>query len=425
MHLNPEIRRLLEGLNHPSLPGIDLSLARMQQLLEALGRPHETLPPVIHLAGTNGKGSTHAFLRAIYKAAGYKVHAYTSPHLVRFNERILLRNEEISDAALLPILTRVAEVARRIPVTFFEATTAAAFLAFAESRADIVLLETGLGGRLDATNVVARPALTILTPIDYDHMEFLGNSLEAIATEKAGILKPHVGCAVGVQLPQVLEVVQEKSDQLKAPLTVYGRDWQCHNTESGWVLLHRGHTYALPAPNLLGPHQYHNAALACVAALEGPLELPAKALSEGVQKALWPARLQQLSHGPLVDSWRKRGPVLLDGAHNESAARVLAGYMVNHTPITLVCGMMQRKDVASFLAPLVPYVSGLIAVPIPGEECHPPETIASVARALGVPQVDTAATPQDLAAALAAYPHGMLVIAGSLFLAGEVLKNHG
>ena len=192
MHLNPAIATLLDGLNNPSLPGIDLSLTRMVQLLAALGNPEKQLPPVIHLAGTNGKGSTLAFLKAIYEAAGYRVHAYSSPHLVRFNERIVLAGQEISDDYLLQLLERITEVAKDIPVTFFEATTAAAFLAFAEHSADVVLLETGLGGRLDATNVVARPIAAIITPIDYDHMEFLGETLGAIAAEKAGIIKDGV-----------------------------------------------------------------------------------------------------------------------------------------------------------------------------------------------------------------------------------------
>ena len=424
MHLNSSIAALLAGLNNPSLPGIDLSLERMVQLLAALGNPQEKLPPVIHFAGTNGKGSTLAFLRAIYTATGARVHAYTSPHLVRFNERITLAGHEISDDALLALLPRIARVAQSIPVTFFEATTAAAFLSFAETPADMLLLETGLGGRLDATNVVAHPALTIITPINYDHTEFLGDSLTAIAREKAGILKPGVPCITGAQPAEALDVLRTIAAQIGAPLMVHGEDWHFEKTTETLHLTTAEETWEIPLPPLLGPHQYHNAALAAAAARTLGIALPA--IARGIAAAHWPARLQPLSHGPLVDAWGNRGRVILDGAHNASAASAVADWIATTgTPVTLICGMMRRKDASAFFAPLAAHIRRAITVPIPGEDCYAPAVLAEHARASGIANVTACDRLADTSAHLATDAPGTLLIAGSLFLAGELLKNHG
>lgn len=427
MHDHPRISDLIQALNNPSLPGIDLSLDRMWLLLKALGNPQQKLPPVIHLAGTNGKGSTQAFLRAIYQAAGYRVHSYTSPHLMRFNERIVIAGSEVSDDYLLDLLTRVKNAAQTIPVTFFEATTAAAFLAFAEHSADLLILETGMGGRLDATNVVEAPLATIITPIGLDHTEFLGDTLADIAREKAGIMKCGVPCFVGEQAAEALEVIKRTARRLEVPLRLHGREWSYEITPEGFIVHAGADQLSLSAPALPGVHQYHNAALAAVVAytLAGP-KLQAEHIVRGIATAQWPARLQRLTHGPLVDAWGSRGDVFLDGGHNAHAAEQLATWMAAQArPITLILGMMARKDVASFVAPMASWVSECVAVPVHGGECYPPEALVAAARAAGIADVRAASNLTEAEKMLTQDAPGTLLIAGSLFLAGEVLKNHG
>jgi dihydrofolate synthase/folylpolyglutamate synthase len=427
MHENPAIAALLNGLNNPSLPAIDLSLTRMQQLLAALGNPEHKLPPVIHLAGTNGKGSTQAFLRAIYQAAGYRVHAYTSPHLVRFNERMVIAGQEVSDDYLLQLLQRVSDAAHTIPVTFFEATTAASFLAFSQHSADVLLLETGLGGRLDATNLVAKPIATIITPIDYDHMEFLGNSLSEIAGEKAGIMKADAPCFAGAQKPEAREVLKRTARKVECALHLHDFDWNYEANSKGLRVHSGANAWDLPLPSLAGAHQLHNAALASVVAMNLPqLPITPEALAKGIASATWPARLQKLKHGPLVDAWAACGDVYLDGGHNTSAAETLRAWMeARKSPVTLVWGMMKRKDAHAFLQPLLPYLARVIAVPIEGNESYPPHALADIAREMGVNDVHTAASLADATQLLAPAANATLLVAGSLFLAGEVLKNHG
>ncbi len=427
MHENPVIAALLNGLNNPSLPSIDLSLARMQQLLATLGNPEKKLPPVIHLAGTNGKGSTLAFLKSIYQAAGYRVHAYTSPHLVRFNERIVIAGQEVSDDYLHQLLEQVSEAAKTIPVTFFEATTAAAFLAFAEHKAGVVLLETGLGGRLDATNVVAKPIATIITPIDYDHMEFLGGTLGDIAGEKAGIMKVGAPCFAGAQKPEAREVLKRAARKAECELYLHDFDWNYEAASKGLRVRSGADAWDLPQPSLVGAHQLHNAALASVVAMNLPqLSVSIEALAKGISTATWPARLQKLVHGPLVDSWGARGEVFLDGGHNPHAAGMLCRWMKEQgQPITLILGMMKRKDAQGFLQPLAPHLARVITVPIEGNDSYAPEDLAQAVRACGIGEVYAATSLADAAHHFPPAAKATLLIAGSLFLAGEVLKNHG
>ncbi|MFZ4540359.1 MAG: bifunctional folylpolyglutamate synthase/dihydrofolate synthase [Rickettsiales bacterium] len=424
MHLNPSIAALLNGLNNLSLPGIDLSLVRMRELMKALGNPEKKIPPVIHLAGTNGKGSTLAFLRDIYQVTGYRVHAYTSPHLVSFNERITIAGHEVSDDYLLDLLQRITDAAKTIPATFFEATTAAAFLAFSENSADMVLLETGLGGRLDATNVVERPIATIITPVDYDHMEFLGNTLGDIAAEKAGIMKYGAPCFMGSQKPEAREVLKRAARTAGCELIQFGREWDYTANEKTIDVLFGTSSWNLSHPALPGAHQFHNAALASVVALSLP-QLPVTL--DGVTKAIaathWPARLQRLTHGPLVDVWN--GEVYLDGGHNPGAAEALRSWLDERAePVTLLCGMMKRKDVQGFLKPIAAKISRFIAVPIEGNDSFAPEQLAATAQAAGIVDVRTSRSLMDATATLQTAAKGTLLIAGSLFLAGEVLKNH-
>jgi len=427
MHENPIIAALLSGLNNPSLPGVDLSLVRMRKLMKALGNPQNKIPPVIHLAGTNGKGSTQAFLRAIYEAAGYRVHAYISPHLVRFNERIIIVGQPVNNAYLQQLLERVNDAAKTIPVTFFEATTAVAFLAFTEHAADVVLLETGMGGRLDATNIVAKPIATIITPIDYDHMEFLGSSLSEIAIEKAGIIKAGAPCFAGAQKPEAREVLKRAARKADCDLALHDFDWNFEVVQSGLRVRSGAKMWDVPLPSLVGVHQFHNAALASVVAHALP-QLPVTVVHivKGITTTTWPARLQKLEHGPLVDAWGARGNVMLDGGHNPSAAEILRVWMEGQpSPVTLILGMMKRKDARAFLQSLAPQLAAVIAVPIEGNESYAPEDLADVARALGIPKFRAA---RSLSHALDDVPtaaNGTLLIAGSLFLAGQVLKNHG
>ena len=426
MHVNPQINALL----HSMLPGarIDLSRGRMERFLAALGNPQNKLPPVIHLAGTNGKGSTQAFLRAIYEAAGYRVHAYTSPHLVRFNERIVITGKEITDAQLLPLLERVKQASASVPVTFFEVTTAAAFLAFAEHEADVVLLETGLGGRLDATNMVAHPMATVITPVDFDHMEFLGDTLEKIAGEKAGIIKSGSICIAGAQPEEALSAITHIAAEKQAPLIAHGVDWRYASSASAIGVVCGEQSWSLPLPSLAGEHQHHNAALASVVAqqCQKHLAVTDTAIREGIGHARWPGRLQRLSKGPLVEAWGARGDVYLDGGHNASAAQALAEWMaLHHQPITLVWGMMARKDAAAFLNHFSPHIARVIAVPVEGEgAAHTPDSLAAIATAAGIKETAACDDIHHVPNHLTGEAKGTLLIAGSLFLAGEILKTH-
>lgn len=416
MHVNPQIAALLEGLNHPSLPGIELSLGRMQALLALLGNPQEKLPPTVHVAGTNGKGSTIAFMRAMLEAQGKRVHVYTSPHLLRFNERIVLAGQEIADAALLDYLARVNRAVAEQPVTFFEATTAAAFLAFSEHAADILLLEVGMGGRLDATNLVT-PIASVITPIGRDHEEYLGAGLARIAAEKAGIMKEGVPCLLGAQAPEALAVLEthaaatgttllrcgEEWSYRKHPFTVSVGPWECVLTD----------------PALAGEHQYHNAALAAAVVHTIGVEVT----TDAPRLAQWPARLQQLTQGPLVAQWGS--PLWLDGAHNPHAAQALAQWAQQQPrPLAFVCGLMARKEASAFFALLAPLDAVLVTIPIPGHaDAQAADILAAQAREAGC----NAQSGPDASAALsllARYRPATVVIAGSLYLAGEILKTH-
>lgn len=406
MHVNPQIFTLLSGLNNPSLPGIELSLGRMEALLAALGNPQKKLPPVIHIAGTNGKGSTLAMLRAMYEAAGYRVHAYTSPHLVAFNERIVLAGAEINDEDLLQYLQRVHAAAQKHPVTFFEATTAVALLVFAERPANLLLLEVGLGGRLDATNLAENKVMTVITPIAIDHSEFLGNSVDKIAAEKAGILRKGVPCVTAPQSPEVMDVLIKIAGEVGATL---------FQAQPG----------ASRALGLSGPHQQMNAAVAVEVAtlLAERFPLTKAQLSQGLAHATWPARLQVLTRGPLVEWWGDRGKVVLDGGHNAHAAAAMAAWLrEGNQPAVMMCGMMKRKDAAAFFEPLRGHVERFGCIAVPGApDSYAAEELAALAGPTGF-----AATDADVAIAqLAAVGKATLLIAGSLYLAGEILKNHG
>jgi dihydrofolate synthase / folylpolyglutamate synthase len=412
---------------HPKL--IDLSLGRIEGLLAALGNPHEKLPPVIHVAGTNGKGSVVATLRACLEAAGYRVHAYISPHLVRFHERIRLAGELIAEDRLIELLEECERANRGAPITYFEITTAAAFLAFARTSADIVLLETGLGGRLDATNVIDHPAATAITPISLDHQAFLGDTIAAIAGEKAGILKTGSPAIVGPQLPEAAAVFEAHAVEVGAPLFRFGREWRCEASGDGMHYEGPRWQLDLPLPSLLGAHQIANsgAAIACLEQLAG-FRLTRDMIADGLGHIAWPARLQRLTHGPLVEMLPDDWELWLDGGHNPGAGEVLAAAVSNWSdrPFYLVTGMLNTKNAAGFLAPLARHARALYAVTIPGEENPlPSAAIAAAARSVGLPAHESPSTAAALASITADSPPARILICGSLHLAGTVLAGNG
>ncbi len=404
------IAALLERLHglHPRL--IDLSLDRLLRLLADLDHPERQLPPVVHVAGTNGKGSTCAFVRAIAETAGLRVHVYTSPHLVRFNERIRIAGRLVTDQALADMFEQIEQVNAGAPITVFEVITAAALALFAATPADLCVLEVGLGGRGDATNVVA-PAACAITSISLDHREMLGETLSLIAAEKAGIMKPGVPTVTGRQPPEVLPVLDAAG-----PVLARDRDWTLTPTGSGLRYADRDETLDLPVPALPGTHQHDNAGIA-VAALRAAL--PGLRDFTGLVRASWPGRLQHL-HGRLA----ARAPgheIWLDGGHNPGAGEMLASHLSERGPAHVIVGMKQSKDTAEFLRPLLPYAASLWAVAEP--EQYQALPIAAIVAASGG-RARPGPTVQDALQALPANP-AQVLICGSLYLAGEVLKLDG
>ncbi len=420
---------------HPR--AIDLSLGRIERLLASLDHPERRLAPVVHIAGTNGKGSTLAMLDAMLQAAGRRVQRYISPHLVQFNERFLFDGQPIAEPELADVLDVCERVNQGLPITEFEITTAAALLAFARHPADVLLIETGLGGRLDATNVIERPRLTAIAPIALDHQDYLGERLEQIAFEKAGILKPGVACVVGPQAPEALAVVQARAAEVEAPLIVHGRDWQARRAAGGLEVRVGERRLDLPLPALPGCHQIDNAGLAVTAALAlGDLQPGPDAIAAGLRQARWPARLQRLRRGPLVELLPAGWQLWLDGGHNPAAAQVLAASLsgpaadpigASAGPLHLIVGMLTTKDERGFLAPLAPLARSITTVPVPDEPAsRDPVEAAALAAGLG-----WSATPAaDVESALCAIVRAerapaRVLICGSLYLAGHVLRSNG
>lgn len=419
--------RILARLNALHPKKIDLSLGRMTRLLAALRHPERQLPPVFHVAGTNGKGSTVAFLRAMLEAAGYRVHAYTSPHLVRFAERIRLAGRLIDEALLDDLLSECEAANDGAPITFFEITTAVALLAFARTPADALILEVGMGGRLDATNVIAEPLVTVITPVSMDHEQYLGNTIAAIAGEKAGIIKPGRPVVSAAQHADAARVIAQRAAALGAPLWQEGVFWSWRPQGDGLMVQDGSGEIALPRPSLHGAHQFANAALA-VAALraQDAFTVSPPAMAHGIATAAWPARLQDIT-AAFADRLPKGAQVMLDGGHNPAGAAALAAALAHQPrPTTVIMGMLANKDARAFIAALRPHAAALIATAIPGEDCHPPEHLSALATGMGL-RAHTAANPQ--AAIAQALPHiqadERLLICGSLYMAGQVLEAAG
>ena len=411
---------------HPIL--IDLSLGRVKRLLGALGHPERRLPPVIHVAGTNGKGSTVAYLRAIGEAAGLRVHAFTSPHLVRFAERIRVAGELIGEEALTELLEQVETANAGEPITFFEITAAAALKAFADTPADLCVVEVGLGGRYDATNVFEAPALSVITPVDHDHHEYLGDTLAQIAGEKAGVLKAARAAVIGRQPEAALEVIEAQAARLGSPLIVAGRDFDAYAQGGRLVFQDERGLLDLPPPGLFGAHQVDNAgiAVAAIRALDD-LRLDEAAIAAGLVSARWPARMQRLTAGPLAAAARARGADLwLDGGHNPHAARALAAaarslQARDGRPVALIVGLLARKDAAGVFEALKG-VGQVVTTGFASELAANPAVLAETARAAGVHAVACTDVSEAITQVLAnngPAPH--VIICGSLYLAGEVL----
>lgn len=408
---------------HPKV--IDLTLDRVWRLLDALGNPQNDLPPVIHIAGTNGKGSTLAMIRAGLEADGKTVHAYTSPHLARFHERIRVAGRLISEPDLSSVLDECYAANGGADITYFEITTCAALLAFSRTPADFTLLEVGLGGRLDATNVIDDPALTVITPVSMDHEQFLGDTIGKIAAEKAGIIKRGVPCVVSRQHPEGMDVIEDVADRRRAPLLAYGQQWHAGPDRDRMSYQDERGLLDLPRPNLHGEHQIMNAG-AALAALRA-LGCGETAFEAAVARAEWPARMQRLKTGPLVDA-AAGAELWLDGGHNPAAGEALAAHLacLPKRPMHLICGMLNTKDVGGYLRPLAGVVDGLTAVSIPGEKnTLPAAQTAAAAQDAGIVADTAEDVPLALNAILEKSPQARVLICGSLYLAGAILRENG
>ncbi|MBY0462293.1 MAG: bifunctional folylpolyglutamate synthase/dihydrofolate synthase [Alphaproteobacteria bacterium] len=398
---------LLDQLYSFYFQEIDLNLERLINLLDKLGNPHKSLPPTLHVAGTNGKGSTIAFCRSILEEAGYRVHAYTSPHLVRFNERIRLNGKLIDDDLLCKTLKDIVQINDSNPITFFEATTAAAFVLFSKIPADVLLLETGLGGRLDATNVIESSLMSIITPISLDHQEFLGDTLPKIAFEKSGIIKPNCPVVISKQTPEVIEVLKREAILKGSPCYIFDKDWNLD------ILA------PYPPPNLKGDHQRINAATA-LKTLSLCFNLQPEAIRKGLQSAKWAGRLQCLAEGA-HEIW-------IDGAHNSGGAEALAAELKKWNPdkpLIGIFGMKERKDAKLFIKTLGPCFEEIFFIPLTENnktgKSYSPDDLLRIAEKEGISANKTGNYQDALTKIQKKYPQSRTLITGSLFLVGEVL----
>jgi dihydrofolate synthase/folylpolyglutamate synthase len=415
---------------------IDLSLGRIQRLLAALGHPERHLPPVIHVAGTNGKGSTVAFARAILEAAGKRAHVYTSPNLVRLNERFRIARtgggKFVEDDELADVLSECEAKNGDAPITVFEIETAAAFLLFTRHPADVLLLEVGLGGRLDATNVVDKPLATVITRVSLDHRDFLGDTIEAIAAEKAGILKPGVPAVIASQTREALAAIERQAARVNAPLSIAGENWTATEERGRLVYQDDDGLLDLPAPRLYGRHQFENAGTAIATLRVGGLKLPAAAFESGMLRVDWPARMQRLSQGRLAPLLPAESELWLDGGHNADGGQAIAAALADleervSRPLVLIVGMLATKDSAGFLKNFSGLARRVITVPIHQDKAVPAAELAAVADTIGIPALarDDIESAIAIAGKLDLHPPPRILITGSLYLAGEVLALNG
>jgi len=408
---------------HPKL--IDLHLDRVERLLAAMNHPEQSLGLTVHVAGTNGKGSAVATLEAMALAQGLSVNRYTSPHLVRFHERIALDGQPIDEDALSAILHDCETANHNEPITYFEITTVAAFEAFRRRPADLTLLEVGLGGRFDATNVIT-PTASVITPVGMDHQQFLGDTLEKIAFEKAGIIKKRVPVIVSPQHHAALDVIEERADALGAPLHIYGQDWTASEDRGRFVFQDEDGLLDLPLPNLKGRHQIENAGTAIAAIRAARLAIDDAAIEKGVSRVQWPARLMPLRHHPFLHALPKGSELWLDGGHNPAAGQALAEFLAGRRradpkPLVLIAGMLTTKDQEGFFAPFKTLEPRVLCVPIEGEpSATAPQTLVQKAQAAGLEAAASASLSEALGAITETAPR--VLICGSLYLAGQVLR---
>ena len=428
----PEVEEAIRHIYKTYPPLFPAGLERQTPFLKKLGNPHQRLPFIFHAAGTNGKGSTLAFLHAIFEAAGLSMHKYTSPHLVRFEERIVVSGNTIAPQLLLDLIDQCEEAAKGEQISFFEFFTALAFLAFASHKAAAVLLETGLGGLYDATNVVGGEHLiSLLTRISYDHTHILGNTLSEIAANKAGIIKPQAPCVIAPQEEIVTDVFLKQAAAVKALAYIYGKDWKITPHADGFEYKSADHKFYLPLPRLHGQHQLYNAGLALAALEKSPFTslMEQKILERAMQNVDWPGRLQKITSGPLARLLPRGWELWLDGAHNDSGAEILADQAKlwgNKQPLHLVTAMKETKDISSFYQPLLPHAATVQVIEANWADTpmQPAEELASRIRALGYNQVKTTATLESALKSLAFQfqtPQRILVT-GSLYLVGHALK---
>jgi dihydrofolate synthase / folylpolyglutamate synthase len=407
---------------------IDLELSRISKLLNLLGNPQNNLPPVIHVAGTNGKGSTTAFLKAIFQAAGYRVHTYNSPHLVRFNERIGILGNEIEDDFLYQILEecRIISEANNTEVTFFEGTTAAAFLAFSRVKADILILEVGLGGRLDATNVIEKPIMSIITSISIDHTEFLGDNIIKIAREKAGIIKPNCPCVITQQYPESMEILMQIAQMNNSVSYSYEYDWIVYSDhEHNLIYEANGDILKFPKPSLQGAHQYLNAGNAITAVLNLPeFKINHNHIAQGISQTHWPARIQCLTEGVIISKIAKDWQIWVDGAHNDSGAYVLSLWLSEQKkmPTYMIFGMTKGRNCQEFLTNFIGKVDYLIGVLIEAEpSSYSGEFVSDCSNQIGIPASAANSIDEALAMLTPIAGPARIIVCGSLYLAGDIL----
>ena len=430
MTLEKTIQRL--ELLHPKV--IDLSLKRLEKLLIKLDNPEKKLPPIVHVAGTNGKGSTISILRSIQSAAGRSSHVYTSPHLVNLTERFLIADKEIKGSTLVKLLKQCEEVNAESAITFFEIITAVGFLAFSKFEADLVLLEVGLGGRFDATNVINNPILSIITPISLDHQHYLGNTLPKIAFEKAGILKENKPAVIGKQYPEALEVIKLKAAETGSQLFIFDRDWSISETKDSIKFEADGDTRYFEKPSLRGTHQVHNSGIAIAAAhyMSKLFPIQNSAIDKGLKTVKWSARLQKIKKGPLAEILPNQVELWLDGGHNHDASLAISETIYNwkrqdpSLTFHLIFGSLNNREIESLLVPFVGIIDLIQTVAIPKHESTAsPENAANVALSLGF----NAAPSNSLLSAIEAIiskSNGkrIILVYGSLYLAGSILEKN-
>jgi dihydrofolate synthase/folylpolyglutamate synthase len=428
--VNDPVAVRLAEIGHEFDHTYSLELSRIEVALEALGRPQDRLPPVFHVAGTNGKGSVCAYLRAITEAAGRKPHVFTSPHLIRPNERVRIAGKLATDAQFLAALDRIADTGAL--VTYFEAITAAAFLMFAETPADCVVLETGLGGRVDATNIFPHPAATIVTPIDLDHAHLLGDTIAKITIEKAGILKPGAPAIIARQKPEAMEVLEARAREIGAPMQRCGIEWDCWAKDGRLLVQTEDRLLDLPLPALVGPHQIENAGLAVRAAMLMQPEPTDDQIGKGVASTQWPARMQLVTQGPLAAQIRAAGGELwIDGGHNVHAGLALAASLAQlraraPKPVIAIAGMLGTKDSTGFFAAFADQIEGMVTVPINSSRAAlDPKELAALANLQGIRAIAAHNLPDAVTLALKQAEAPRIIVCGSLYLAGEVLAESG